>query len=137
MRRTLVAVAPRTRWQEKVAKLLSARRISCRRLAKRLGKSERTVRAWISGTNEPLHETEVVAQLAAALQVPAPWLLNGRDDEPPAPVAARTIPDDLVALIPERFRPLVYAMADPEAAEWMLSQLQLYERARGSRGRAQ
>lgn len=102
-----------------------------------MGRNERTVRTWIAGANEPLHETEVVAQLAAALHVPVPWLLNGRDDEPPTPVAARTIPDDLVALLPERFRPLVYAMADPETADWLLAQLELYQRARGSRMRGQ
>lgn len=133
-RRNLAPVAPRISWREKVEKLLTKRELSVRKLAARMGKPERTVRTWIAGTREPLHETQVVAQLATALAVPPAWLQNGVDDEPPHPAAVRAISEDLLSAVPERFRPLVYAIADPECAEWLLEQLGLYRKAKGSRG---
>lgn len=72
-------------------------------------------------------------EIAVALAVPPSWLLNGIDDEPPPRAAAKAIPDNLLDSVPERFRPLVYAVADHECAEWLLEQLALYRRARGPR----
>lgn len=133
-RRTLSGVAPRATWREKVEQLLAEREISVRRLAARIGKPERTVRTWIRGTRTPLRETQVVAALATALAVPPSWLLNGKSDPPPPPAATTAIAEDFLASVPERFRPLVYAIADPECAEWLLEQLALYRKAKGSRG---
>jgi hypothetical protein len=48
-----------------------------------MGRSDRTVRAWLDGTNEPLRETEVVGKVAAALAVHVEWLLDGNPGDPP------------------------------------------------------
>lgn len=114
--------------------LLESRHLSIRQFAKRLGRPERTVNAWLMGTNEPLRESSVIAQMAAALVVPEAWLKDGRDG--PAPTA--TVPQDLGRLadaVTAKYRRLAFALADDATADWLLAQLDLYERAkRGGRG---
>ena len=121
-------------WQEKAERLRESRGISIPALAKRLRRSERTVRSWLRRTRKPLREAGIVQEVAVALAVPPSWLLNGLDDEPPPRAAAKAIPENLVESVPERFRPLVYALADPDCAQWLLEQLALFRRARGPRG---
>lgn len=119
----------KTTWQEKVRALLDERGISVRRLATSMGRGERVVRNWISGVNQPIRETAVIAQLAAALEVPADWLTDGREGAPPEV----PLPQDLQALakvVPAKYRRLAFAIADAETADWLLAQLDLYERAR-------
>jgi transcriptional regulator with XRE-family HTH domain len=113
-----------------VRDLLKARGESARKLAKRLGRSDRTVHAWLAGTNDPLHEHSVIAQLAVALGVTQEWLTDGRDG-PPEPAVPRTTEiQELARLVPAQFRRLIFSLADRETAEWLLAQLDLYERAR-------
>lgn len=123
----------RITWQEKVRALLDTRNMSVRQLAGRMGRGERTVRTWISGTHDPLRENAVVAQMAVALNVPEDWLLDGREGPPPR----NPVPADVQALaraVPARFRKLAFALADDAVAEYLLAQLEIYERVH-SRGR--
>ena len=120
----------RTTWQEKVRQVLDERRISVRRLATMMGREERTVRQWIREEARPIGEMAVVAQIASALGLEAESLTNGRDT-PPRPAASKPAEvEELAKLVPARFRRLAFALADPEIAEWLLAQLDLFERAR-------
>lgn len=121
-------------WQSKVRALLDQRDLSVRRLASQMGRSERTVRSWIHGDREPLRESAVIVQLAAALGVPADWLLDGRAGSPPAAPVSQDL-QELAHAVPARFRRLAFALADNETADWLLAQLDLFERAR-RRGRS-
>lgn len=122
-------------WQSKVRTLIGERRISARALALKMGRSERTVRSWLDGTNRPLEEKTVVAQFAAALDVSAGWLTDGVASAVVARAAAERIPESVIERVPARYRRLAYALADDETADWLLAQLDLYERAR-RQGRA-
>ncbi len=116
-------------WRAKVHRLLEERGLSVRALAQRMGRQERTVRYWLQGEREPLRETHVVAQIAAALEVPSDWLLDGEDSAAPEGAVPRDM-EALAKMVPAKFRRLAFALADAETAEWMLGALDLYERAR-------
>jgi len=125
-------------WQSKVRKVLEERRISVRRLAKMMGREERTVRQWIREEARPIGEMATVAQIATALGLEADSLTDGRDSAPRPAASKPAEVQELAKLVPAKFRRLAFALADPETAEWLLAQLELYERAhrraRGGRG---
>lgn len=121
----------RTTWQDKVRRVLEERRISVRRLAQMMGREERTVRQWIREEARPIGEMGVVAQIAAALGLEADSLTDGRDAPArPAPAGKPGEIQELANLVPAKFRRLAFALADPETAEYLLAQLDLYDRAR-------
>lgn len=125
-------------WQAKVRRVLEERRISVRRLAQMMGREERTVRQWIREEARPIGEMAAVAQIASALGLDADSLTDGRDSAPRPAASKPTEVQELAKLVPAKFRRLAFALADPETAEWLLAQLDLYERAhrrsRGGRG---
>jgi transcriptional regulator with XRE-family HTH domain len=126
----------RTTWQAKVRKVLEERRLSVRRLALMMGREERTVRQWIREEARPIGEMAAVAQIATALGLEADSLTDG-EDAPPRPAASKPAEvEELAKLVPAKLRRLAFALADPETADWLLAQLDLYERARRrARGR--
>lgn len=122
-------------WREKVRAHMRRVHIRAPELAERMGRSERTVRAWLKGTNRPLEETRVIRQIAAALNLDPASLTDGSESPAASRPPAFQIPAELIERVPPKARRLIFAVADEETLDLLLAQLDLIEgvrrRARG------
>lgn len=122
-------------WREKVRAHMRRVHIRAPELAERMGRSERTVRAWLKGTNRPLEETRVIRQIAAALNLDPASITDGSESPATSRPAALQIPAELIDRVPAKARRLIFAVADEETLDLLLAQLDLIEgvrrRARG------
>jgi transcriptional regulator with XRE-family HTH domain len=132
-----VGQPPRVTWQQKVSRLLDQRGWSAAYLERRLGlkrrrggkKSDgRVLRTWLDGTRRPIGEESIIASLALALDVPEEWLRDGQDGEPPKRDPAFQIDPKLMNAVPQKYRRLVYAVLDDAKRDFLLAQLDVYER---------
>lgn len=127
------APASNTTWQQKVLRVLrgDAPEVpfgALSRLARRLGRPQRTVYNWLEVGRSPRNEAALIKQVAAALGVDPDWLTDGRDTPPVQ--ASDPVPDETLRRVPTKYRRLLFALADGDTADWLLAQLDLYERAR-------
>lgn len=126
-------------WREKVRRLIGGAdgalpHGACARLARQIDVPPRQVLYWLEQGRSPRNESTVLQRIADALGVQKAWLEDGTDSAPIR--VGEEIPPEVVQRVPERFRRLIFAASDPRCAEFLLAQLEIYERSlRPARGR--